>query len=74
MKGHDAARWNVHQGAGLWVAAGPRDFVAELEVAEACQLDCFPAPERVADFSEEGVDHVFSKCDFSAWTHSAVPL
>jgi hypothetical protein len=35
MKGHDAARWNVHLDASFWVAAWSGDPVAELKVADA---------------------------------------
>jgi hypothetical protein len=58
MKGHDAAHWNVHLHAGLWVAAGPRDLVAELEISEPCKFDRLAAFERISDFVEEGLHHI----------------
>ncbi len=59
MKGHYAAGWNVHHDACFWIATGSRYFVAEPEVAEPCEFDGVTALERIADFREEGLDHVF---------------
>src|SRR3954462_4033499 len=58
MESHDAPRADRDLLAGLGIAAGALRLVAQLEVAEAGQLDAFAALERAANLLEEGLDHV----------------
>jgi len=59
MEGHDATRRDGNFFPGLGVAARTLRLVAQLEVAEAGQLDRLAALERVADFIKESFHHVF---------------
>src|SRR5262245_29047694 len=59
MEGDDAAGADRNLLARLRVAARALRLVAQLEVAEAGELDAFAALERPSDFLEEGLDHVF---------------
>src|SRR6185503_16718575 len=58
MEGDHAAGADRNLLAGLRVAAGALRLVAQLEVAEAGELDAFAALERPSDLLEEGLDHV----------------
>ena len=58
VEGHDAARGDRDFLAGLGIAPGTLRLVAQLEVAEAGQLDAVAVFQRGADFLEEGLDHV----------------
>ena len=55
---HDAARGDRNFLAGLGIASGPLRLLAQLEIAEAGQLDAVAGLERDADFLEEPLDHV----------------
>src|SRR4051812_10732631 len=54
----DAARADRDLLAGLRVAARALWLVAQLEVAEARELDAFAPLQRAADLLEERLDHV----------------
>src|SRR5678815_5575397 len=58
MEGDNAAGADGDFLAGLRVAAGALRLVAQLEVAEARELDAFAALKRPPDLLEEGLDHV----------------
>ena len=58
MEGHDPARRDGNFFARLGIAARTLGFVAQLEIAEAGQLDRFAAFECIADFVKEGFHHV----------------
>src|SRR5918992_1868431 len=58
MKGDDPAGAYWYFLAGLGVAARALRFVAELEVAEARELDALAALQRPADLLEKRLDHV----------------
>src|SRR5438067_1109642 len=58
VEGDDAARADRDLFAGLRVATGALRLVAQLEVAEARELDRFAPLERAADLLEERLDHV----------------
>src|SRR5207244_545692 len=58
VESDDAAGADGDLLAGLGVAAGALRLVAELEVAEAGELDALPPLEGAPDLFEEGLDHV----------------
>src|SRR5690606_21189451 len=58
MESDDAACRNRNFLAGFRIASRSLRLVAQLEVAKAGQLDRFAALQRIADFVEEGFDHV----------------
>src|SRR5438105_852106 len=58
VEGHDAPRADRDLFAGLRVAPRTLGLVAQLEVAEARELDAFAALEGPADLLEKGLDHV----------------
>src|SRR5687767_15155651 len=58
MKGDDPAGAYWYFLTGLRVAAGPLRLVAQLEVAEAGQLDALAALQGAADLLEKRLDHV----------------
>src|SRR5882672_12648196 len=58
VEGDDAARADRDLFAGLRVAARALRLVAQLEVAEAGELDAFAALEGPADLLEERFHHV----------------
>src|SRR5688572_4247993 len=59
MEGDDAAGAYWYFLAGLGIAPGALRLVAQLEVAEAGELDALAALQRAADFLEKRLDHVF---------------
>jgi hypothetical protein len=59
VEGDDAAGGNRDLLAGLGIAPGTLRLVAQLEIAEAGQLDAVAFLQRKADFVEESFDHVF---------------
>src|SRR5688500_1643208 len=60
MEGDDAAGADWYFLAGLGIAPGELRLVAQLEVAEAGELDALAALQRAADFLEKRLDHVLS--------------
>ena len=58
MEGDDAARGDRNFFAGLGIAAGTLRLVAQLEIAEAGQLDAIAPFQRIANFLEKALDHV----------------
>src|SRR5690554_4626935 len=58
MEGDDAAGGDGDLLAGFGVASGTLWLVAQLEIAEAGQLDRLAALERLTDYLEEALDHV----------------
>src|SRR5690348_5713718 len=55
---HDAARGDRDLLSGLRIATRPLRLLAQLEIAEARQLDAAAFLERRADLLEEALDHV----------------
>src|SRR5258706_6430501 len=58
VEGDDAARADRNLLAGLRIAARPLRLVAQLEIAEARELDALAAFKRPANFFEERLHHV----------------
>src|SRR5262245_48049312 len=59
VEGDDPAGADRDLLAGLGIASGTLRLVAQLEVAEAGELDALPPLQRPPNFLEERLDHVF---------------
>ncbi len=59
MKSDDTARGNRNFLTGLGIAPWTLRLFAQLKIAKAGQLDCFPRFECDSHFLEKALDHIF---------------
>jgi hypothetical protein len=58
VESHDATRSNRDLFTGFRIASWSLRLVAQLEIAEAGQLDGFSPLKRIPDFVEKSLDHI----------------